>query len=221
MASACGLEPVAVRAQAVCTRCGGGEAVRQAGGLCVDSAAGRLGIREPIPNSALARGCGAVDRVGYCGRKARVPGKKGFESVRGQFFGVISSSASDLRAFGQFFGQFFGVSASASVLRDVLRVVLWARMKVKLQGIIEVAELHIEKQREVKAPRGRPAAATASSLYDDEMVFPIRCEPIVSSVIVPAGGLLLSQMVTVMRVWIVATNVRVAQTVTVIVTTVQ
>ena len=42
-------------------------------------------------------------------------------------------------------------------------------MKVKLQGIIQVAELHIEKQREVKAPRGRPAAATASSLYDDEM----------------------------------------------------
>ena len=40
---------------------------------------------------------------------------------------------------------------------------------MKLQGIIQVAELHIEKQREVKAPRGRPAAATASSLYDDEM----------------------------------------------------
>eukprot|EP01048_Picozoa_sp_COSAG05_P013294 COSAG05_NODE_1402_length_4972_cov_30.262276_4_plen_123_part_00 len=43
------------------------------------------------------------------------------------------------------------------------------RLKVKLQGIIQVAKLHIEKQREVKAPRGRPAAATASSLYDDEM----------------------------------------------------
>ena len=40
---------------------------------------------------------------------------------------------------------------------------------MKLQGIIQVAELHIEKQWEVKGPRGRPAAATASSLYDDEM----------------------------------------------------
>ena len=32
-------------------------------------------VREaagPRPNPALARGCGAVDRVGYCGRKARV-----------------------------------------------------------------------------------------------------------------------------------------------------
>ena len=44
------------------------------------------------------------------------------------------------------------------------------RMKVKLQQILQTAELHIEKQREVKAPRGRPAAAAAaSSLYDDEM----------------------------------------------------
>ena len=44
------------------------------------------------------------------------------------------------------------------------------RLRVKLQGIIQVAKLHIEKQREVKAPRGRPAAgAAASSLYDDEM----------------------------------------------------
>ena len=32
-----------------------------------------------------------------------------------------------------------------------------------------MAREHIEKQREVKAPRGRPAAAAASSLYDDEM----------------------------------------------------
>ena len=44
------------------------------------------------------------------------------------------------------------------------------RMKVKLQQILQTAELHIEKQREVKAPRGRPAAAASSaSLYDDEM----------------------------------------------------
>ena len=44
------------------------------------------------------------------------------------------------------------------------------RMKVKLLQILQTAELHIEKQREVKAPRGRPAAAAGSSasLYDDD-----------------------------------------------------